>query len=204
MNAHRTHAPRRSRRQAGFSLIVVLIVLIVVSLLGVSASQMVLLSERSTRFDRDYQIAYQGAEAALMDAEFDIRGPNADANNRVAEFSPQSNLGFTEGCGSSGKARGLCLPAAPGAKEVWYTVDFTDETSGAKATTFGEFTGRSLDIGGTGARPSVKPHYIIEAIEDRTPGTEVGKLNILHRVTAMGFGPRTETIAVVQMIFRKE
>lgn len=195
---------RRARpRQAGFSLIVVLIILVVVSLLGVSASQMVLLSERSTRFDRDWQIAYQGAEAALMDAEFDIRGPNTYSGNRVADFSAQSNLGFAEGCSDGATSRGLCLPSTT-ARPVWLDVDFTLETSSAKAVTFGEFTGRSLDVGTTGVRPSVKPHYIIEAIEDRTPGTEVGKLNVLHRVTAMGFGPRVETIAVVQMVFRKE
>ena len=54
----------------GFSLIVVLIILVIVSMLGVAASQLVLQSERSARFDRDWQVAFQAAEAALMDAEF--------------------------------------------------------------------------------------------------------------------------------------
>lgn len=201
MNAQCIHVPRR---QAGFSLIVVLIVLIVVSLLGVSASQMVLLSERSTRFDRDYQIAYQAAEAALMDAEFDIRGPNDDGNNRKADFWPDSSLGFAEGCSAGTRTRGLCLPAAEGAKPVWYSVNFKDETSSAQAVTFGEFTGRSLDVGSAGARPSVKPHYIIELIPDRTPGMPTDPPYYVYRVTAMGFGPRVETVAVLQMLFRKE
>ena len=48
------HADRH-RSAAGFSLITTLILLVVVTLLGIGASQMVLLSERSTRFDRDQQ-----------------------------------------------------------------------------------------------------------------------------------------------------
>lgn len=51
----------RSRYQ-GFSLVTVMIILVVVSLLGVAASQMVLLGERSARYDRDWQIAFQAAE----------------------------------------------------------------------------------------------------------------------------------------------
>lgn len=194
---------RARGRHRGFSLITTLILLIVVTLLGVGASQMVLLSERSTRFDRDQQIAFQAAEAALIDAEFDIRGPNTYASQRLASFSATSGLGFLDGCGT-GTSRGMCLPAASGQKPIWYSVDFTDESTSAKTVKFGDFTGRTFSTGNSGIRSEIPPHYIIEVIPDATPGSSASTPKTLFRVTAMGFGPRKETQAVVQMIFRKE
>ncbi|MFC5523962.1 PilX N-terminal domain-containing pilus assembly protein [Polaromonas jejuensis] len=187
----------------GFSLITTLILLIVVTVLGIGASQMVLLSERSTRFDRDQQIAFQAAEAALIDAEFDIRGPNTSVNQRMASFTATSGLGFMDGCGT-GTLRGLCLPVADGQKPVWYSVDFTDESASAKTAKFGDFTGRTLSTGTSGIRPEMLPRYIIEVLPDTTPGSSASAPKKLFRVTAMGFGPRRETQAVLQMIFRKE
>lgn len=190
-------------KQRGFSLITTLILLIVVTVLGIGASQMVLLSERATRFDRDSQIAFQAAEAALIDAEFDIRGPNTSASQRMASFSATSGLGFVDACGT-GTSRGLCLPAADGQKPVWYSVDFTDESTGAKTAKFGDFTGRTMSTGTSGIRPEMPPRYIIEVIPDNTPGSNATIPKKLFRVTAMGFGPRKETQSVLQMIFRKE
>jgi type IV pilus assembly protein PilX len=63
------------RTQRGVTLIIVLLILVVVTILGIGGAQIALLGERSTRYDRDYLVASQAAEAALMDAEFDIRGP---------------------------------------------------------------------------------------------------------------------------------
>lgn len=189
--------------QRGFSLITTLILLVVVTVLGIGASQIVLMSERATRFDRDTQIAFQAAEAALLDAEFDIRGPNASASQRVSTFSASSGLGFVDGCGT-GTARGLCMPAAAGQKPVWYTVDFTDESTSAKTVKFGDFTGRTFATGSTGVRPETPPRYIIEAIPDTAGGRSASTPKTLFRVTAMGFGPRKETQVVLQMIFRKE
>ena len=202
---HRSGSGHRGvpARNGGFSLITTLILLAVVTIIGVAASKMVLLSERSTRFDRDQQIAFQAAEAALIDAEFDIRGPNTSASKRMTSFSADSDVGFIEGCGT-GVNRGMCLPTAAGQKPVWYEVDFTDESNSAVTVKFGDFTGRSFSTGTSGIRPEIPPRYIIEAITDLTPGSNASTKRMLFRVTAMGFGPRKETQAVLQMIFRKE
>ncbi len=66
---------RVTARQRGFSLIVSLMMLIVIIILGISASQMAINEERGARNDRDRQIAFQAAEAALKDAEFEIINP---------------------------------------------------------------------------------------------------------------------------------
>jgi type IV pilus assembly protein PilX len=199
---HPSMSPR-SRRMRGFSMIVVLIVLGILSLLGVAATQMTLLTERSSRYDRDYQIAYQAAEAALLDAEFDIRGPNSSGSSRTSNFSATALLGFAEGCGTGTPDRGLCMPAV--GKPVWYTVDFTDTgATTAKSVGFGDFTGRTIDTGTSGVRASRAPRYVIEAIPDRSPGSSVTVQRYIYRVTSIGFGPRDDTQAVLQMYFKKE
>lgn len=198
-----TNARSAAHRHQGFSLITTLILLVVVTILGIGAAQIVLQSEKSTRYGRDSQIAFQAAEAALLDAEFDIRGPNASANQRVASFVTGSVVGFVDGCGT-GTQRGLCTPSATGQKSVWYSVNFQDESSGAQTVKFGEFTGRTFSTGTSGIRPEIAPRYIIEVIPDPTPGSNASTKSTLYRVTAMGFGPRKSTQAVTQMIFRKE
>jgi type IV pilus assembly protein PilX len=200
---------KRMQVDRGFSLIITLILLVIVTLLGIGASQMVLLSERSTRFDRDQQIAFQAAEAALVDAELDIRGLNPPASSpssRSAQFTgkPEDRINFVVGCGTSTALLGLCADTLVNNKAVWYSVDFTDDSASAKTVGFGAFTGRKLSIGTTGLRPEISPRYIIELIDDRTAGTSATSPKVLYRVTAMGFGPRKETQAVVQMVFRKE
>ena len=194
-----------SARQRGFSLITTLILLMVVSGLGIAASQMVLMSERTSRFDRDAQIAFQAAEAALVDAEIDIQGPNTSANQRMYRFIKIKDMeNFSAGCGT-GTLRGLCAPAEAGQKPVWYQVDFTDESANAKTVKFGEFTGREFAVGATGIRPEIAPRYIVEGIDDRTPATSLSDRSkpVLYRITAMGFGPRKKTQIVLQVVFRK-
>lgn len=194
--------------QTGFSLITTMILLIVVTLLGVGAGQMVLLSEKSTRFDRDQQIAFQAAEAALVDAEFDIRGPKLPGTDplktpRFDTFTGKTdkNVEFFDGCGSSTSA-GLCSDALVSGKSVMYGVDFTDTLANSKTVGFGQFTGRNFSTGSTGLRSEIAPRYIIELMPD--PVSSSTQPRVLYRVTAMGFGPKKETQAVIQMVFRKE
>jgi type IV pilus assembly protein PilX len=200
--------PRLNER--GVTLVVVLLILVVVTVLGIGGAQIALLGERSTRYDRDYLIATQAAEAALMDAEFDIRGPNSKAGNRVLDFN-QTNFGiFVPGCSSSTTTRGLCQPNDKAVRPVWAEVNFLDDTANARSVEFGEFTGRAFDAGSTGVRPARKPRYIIELIDDESQGNSARAgqgatpLRKMYRVTAIGFGPRTDVQVVMQITFRKE
>ena len=75
--ANSTHSNRRNQRahahlytrQSGVSLVVVLLLLVIVSMLGIASMQIAMMGERGARNDRDMQIAWQSAEAALVDAE---------------------------------------------------------------------------------------------------------------------------------------
>jgi type IV pilus assembly protein PilX len=200
MNSSRLLMLKPTALQSGFSLITTLILLIVVTVLGLAASRIVLMSEKTSRFDRDTQIAFQAAEAALIDAELDIQGPNTDAAQRMNLFELKNKVNFVAGCGT-GSQQGMCTPADAGAKPIWYQVDFTDEAANAKTVKLGQFTGRAFAVGSTGIRPEIAPRYIVEVIPDPTPSATLN--DVLYRITAMGFGPRKETQVVLQIVFRK-
>ena len=198
--------------QRGLSLIVVMLILIVVSILGVGGIQISMMGERSTRNERDMQVAWQGAEAGLIDAEFDIEGlPAASTNKRNSIFKrgDVDLAKFIDNCGDSGQSIGLCGLKETG-KPAWLTVDFTATGTGAKAVELGTYTGRDFPSGVKGIQPAKPPRYVIEPILDRfgvksyrttDPAAGSGP-SYVYRVTSMGFGPNGETQGVLQMIYR--
>jgi type IV pilus assembly protein PilX len=193
-------------KQGGASLILVMIILTIVSMIGIAGVQISMMSERGARNDRDYQLAWQSAEAGLIDAENDLFGPGASSRRSV--FGPATNkAAFVDGCGTSGNSKGLCALAFTG-KPAWITADFDLSDSEAVAAVYGDFTGRTFAAGGSGIQPARKPRYVIEAIPDKA-GTGSASRNLglddpkyVFRVTSMGFGPRADIQAVVQMIYR--
>ncbi len=198
--------------QRGLSLIVVMLILIVVSVLGVGGIQISMMGERGTRNDRDMQIAWQSAEAGLIDAEFDIEGlPVASSNKRNTIFKrgDVDLAKFIDNCGDSGQSIGLCGLKETG-KPAWLTVDFTATGTGAKAVELGTYTGRDFPSGVKGIQPAKPPRYVIEPILDRfgvksyrtTDPTAGSGPSYVYRVTSMGFGPNGETQGVLQMIYR--
>ena len=189
------HALKRScRRESGASLITVLMVLVMLMTLGVAGANLALTGERSARNQRDAQIATQAAMSALADAELDL------TVTRLAVFDGQTPTAFVSGCGDqgSGDSRGLCLPEDTG-KSAWLTVDFTDTSASAKTVAFGAVTGRTFTFGISGVQPVQAPRYIIELITDTNA---MSGSTYLYRVTAMGFGTRTDIQAVLQMVYR--
>lgn len=182
--------------ESGTSLMTVLIILVLVSLLGVGGAQIAMMSERGARNDRDMQLAWQSGEAALLDAESDIHD---STSTRISVFDGKTTSFFLDGCGTSGTSTGLC--ALPGSgKPAWMTVDFTDTSNTAKSVALGTFTGKTFAAGGIGVQPAQAPRYIIEVVPD-TIGSR-SEPNYLYRVTAMGFGPRSDIQAVMQMVYR--
>jgi type IV pilus assembly protein PilX len=200
-----TKAPLSAGQRAnrGASLLMVMLVLIVVSILGVGGAQIAMMGEKSARNDRDYQVAWQSAESALLEAEFDMRWPGV--GTRQSTFAKDAKAEFLAGCGdsSSGNSKGLCLPSGAG-KPIWVTTDFVASTS--PTTEFGDFTSRAFDAGATGIKPAKKPRYMIEILDDPEAfgNLAIGSKKYVYRVTAMGFGPREDIQAVMQMVFRKE
>lgn len=194
--------------QRGFSLIVVLLLLAIVMVLSVSAAQLALVNEAAARSDRDTEIALQAAEAALVDAERDVLGPNADAAARLCLFDSRDIAAFTDGCGT-GRNLGLCAAAAPGETPAWISADLSPAS--AVAVPYGQFTGQAYVAGeDLGAVPAHLPRYVVEAIRhnggwqgSRLQGAGAEGATHAFRVTAVGFGIDARTQVMLQTTLYK-
>ena len=193
-------SPPQSTSQRGFSLVIVLLILLITSLLSAGASQIALMGERSARSDRDQQVAWQSAEAALADAELEM---NDKSTQRYALFDGKNAVAFVKNCGTSGQSIGLCAIVESG-KPAWLTANFNSTANDAPTVAFGRFTGQKLQTGEFGVQPSKLPRYVIEILPDPT-GDKTAKATptFLYRVTAMGFGPRPNIQTVLQTTYRK-
>ncbi len=95
------------KSQYGAVMIVSLVLLVVLTLLGITGSQFAGLEEKMAGNLRDYNIAFQAAEAGLRDAELEIQQSATIANYRFCV-----NTGFSDDCGFSTADTtddGLCL-----------------------------------------------------------------------------------------------
>ncbi len=174
------------RRQQGMALVISLVLLLVLTLLAVSHTQLILLHERmSAEVNTRYQVL-QIAEAGLRDGERDI----------VENI--QTDTLFDAEC-----AEGLCQLAEQG-EQAWQS-DHVDWISGENTISYGQNTGATqlLDV-------SRQPRYIIErlSVVERGASLKRGLTSALdqgewYRVTAAGYGPQGDVEAMVQSVYRK-
>jgi type IV pilus assembly protein PilX len=195
--------------QRGIALVVSLVLLIMVLLLGVSAAQLSLQSEKAARSERDRDVAFLAAEDALKDAEHDI-DDSSDPSRRAAFATGD---GFADACAGSGGA-GPASPASAGLRvhapatvaPVWQQVDLSGAEDGGGCTaTHGAFTGAAMPTG-EGFLPFKKPRYLIERMACHQPGDDASAgapPRYCYRVTAIGFGARPESEVVLQSVFSK-
>jgi type IV pilus assembly protein PilX len=185
-------------RQRGAALIIALLMLIVLLMLGIGAMHISLLSEKMSRNQRDRQIAWQAAEAALLDAEYDIGNP---ASPRYLLFAnPQ--LAAMAICSRNGAAPGLCRPAANAQRAVWRKMGRADD---APDIIYGRYSGRILQTG-IGVLPAYPPHYLIELLPPdagQSSASKSGK-GRRYRISALGFGPDRDTQVMLQTIYRRQ
>lgn len=177
------YPPRQ--RQQGAVLVVGLLILVMLTLIGVTAMSSGMMDERMAGNSRDLNLAFQAAEAALRDGELYIQ----------KSISPAS--GFSSTCAS-----GLCLP--PTVSTPWYVS--IDWISSSVTRTYGSGTSAT-------SLPFVasQPKYIIESIGK--PAAVVGTSIALgikpsstgdaYRISARGVGARAETKVLAQSIYIK-
>jgi type IV pilus assembly protein PilX len=169
-------------RQQGMTLVMALVMTIAVLLIGISAAELAWQGEKAARAQRDRQVAFQAAEAALDDAETDIQRAMPDAS------------------------RGLLARAQGDAKPLWQVVDLSGAEDGAGGSVaYGSFTGAAMETG-QGFLPFMRPRYIVERMECHVPGEEASagaSPRYCYRVTAIGFGAQPETQVVLQSVFRR-
>ena len=187
------------RHCGGTALFMCLLMTAVVALLGMSGALVALQDERAGRNDRDRTLAFQAAEAALLDAQLDIEQPPDTVRGALFGIAAPR---FPAECGSGDVLLGLCDGAADAA---WQRTDFSDATAaGARTVAYGQFTGQRMQAG-IGALQQRLPRYLIEAHADRRAGAaaDLSAGPRLYRISAMGFGAQDGTRVLLQAWYRR-
>jgi type IV pilus assembly protein PilX len=191
----------RRSGQRGISLIVVLIMLSATFLLAAFGARLTMLNEKAARNDRDRQIAFQAAEAALGDAEIDIMGPNTATNSRVSDMDSRAIQLFAQDCGRTADNRGLCTNTST-TKPLYKSIDFEDSSTSRRYVILGEYTGRNTSFStGNSALPAQLPRYIVETIAYNVPGGCPNQKAFL--VSGLGYGLNQQTQVMLQSVIFK-
>ena len=168
-------------KQRGISLVIVLMFLVILSVLGISIIQGSSFGARIARNEADRNLSFQAAEAALRDAEADIKYIKADGSLCAAGVAPCRPEAINGSSFDTSCTNGLCEynTTAP----VWETS--SRWASGGASVAYGTYTSAS-------ALPLVsqQPRYLIEYFK-------LGESTIL-RVTAMGYGASASTKTMLQ------
>lgn len=173
-------------KQRGFSLVMALLFIVAIAMLTMAAMSSNLIQERIVGNSRDRNLAFQAAEAALRDAERDI-----DNNINIATV-------FSSTCGS-----GLCTYSSSGTPQ-FQSVNWS---STGNTRTYGAYTG-AMAL----ADVSQPPKYIIEKLpplaaavgESAGLGIKPQANRTGYRITAMGYGARSETKMMLQSTYVRQ
>ncbi|WP_075795414.1 pilus assembly PilX family protein [Massilia putida] len=182
------------RSESGLALVCALMLMLAAMVIGLAVVRGGFVLLAAARNERDRDVAWAAAEAALRDAEHDIAGAADAPPDRAAHFSPAGAGAFVDGCGRGEDDRGLCRARSPPA---WQTLDLTAGNNPALVP-YGRFTGATLAIG-HGVLPARLPAYVIERI---APPGATARQGGFYRITAIGFGSRIATRVVLQSLYR--
>ena len=178
------------KNQQGAALLITLAMLSLMTVLGIASIQSTSMQERMARNYRDVNMAFQGAEAAVKEAEDFIEGI--------------ANVGaFPEEDDSPLCVNGLCN--SEDGTERWTTIDWSDSSTDYVTTTT---TKTQLNV-------AAAPRYVIEYVAKVT--IEQDTLNIgnvgeggssgrayIYRITARGTGGTAESHAMIQALYGRQ
>lgn len=177
------YKPPNLHHQSGAVLVVSLIMLLLLTIIGVTSMQTTSLEEKMAGNMRDRNIAFQAAEAALRDAERDLSNASSSANRNITGISS-----FVADCGASTTGSniddGLCYTAGGYGTPIWTTVNMT----AAPSVAYGSFTGAAAI-----ANLSAQPRYIIEGLTTGSP--------FYYRITVRAQGANPNTVVWLQAVY---
>lgn len=171
-------SPPCSNQQQGSALIIGLIMLVVLSMIGLSSLQTTMLQERMAGNLRDRSLAFEAAEVALREGEMVAR----------RDFVPNAAPGSAfSGPGLFDRMEGN--PVA---------LDLTDLTDPDGQIDYMEDNGVAIDVVDQTFLP---PRYIVERQESwpLTLGSGADTVNIeSFKITALGFGGTADAVVILQ------
>jgi type IV pilus assembly protein PilX len=174
------------------TLIAIVVMMLALAFLALGAVSSSVLQERMAGNSRDRNIAMEAAEAALRDAEADIR----------SHLSATS--GFSAAC-----IAGLCLPpsiAATGAVStpIWQQIDWATQSRG-----YGAHTGAVALLGPDNEALASQPAYIVELLPQLPPSPGESACTTCapavtgqpYRITVRAYGARSSTVVMLQSTY---
>ncbi len=171
-----TSAPKPPRKQKGAVLIVSLLFVLILALIGMSASQTASLELRMSANSRDGGLAFQAAEAALVDAE--------------SYLSAEATLPPFDG-----SSVGLFRAGEAGEVPVWLTVNWQPSDSQTYSGV----------LEGVGEQPRYIIEQLPPmpmpggSLQSNVPLTETG----WYRITARGVGTSKSASVSLQSIYKR-
>ncbi|GAB3438382.1 pilus assembly protein [Massilia solisilvae] len=180
----------------GAVLVTALVLMLVLLMLAIAAARAAANEEKTARQQRDREIAFASAEAALADAELDIASTTGSHPGRASLFDVGAS-GIGKGCGRGADDLGLCLVEPGAAAPAWQEVDLAGDESVTVA--YGTFTGARMATG-EGPLPARVPRYLVEFLSPVHPPPGSGNF---FRITAIGFGASERTRVVLQAVYHK-
>lgn len=177
MNAMPTLSQSPRNAQRGVVLVISLLLLLVLTLIGVAATRSTTLEERMTANQRDREVAFQAAEAALRDGESALQAAAPGQFNNTNGLYDQSTMSFSNWTGADWSDTGTgtivysgTLNPAPMSAPRYYLVQ-TTSTAAA--------TGQSL------------------AADQPTTGSTI------YQVIARGVGLSGNTVVVLESSYKR-
>lgn len=208
MTANFPGRPGTSGAQRGFSLFIVMIMLLLSALLVIGGARMAQLLELVAGNQREHQRAFEAAEAALLDAERDIRQlAFAPATKTYVACSalpvsrcrkadegrvfPDRDTGWVTAYAADGAdscERGICYFSASNSVPAAFDSEayrfWTRDAYASKYARYGQFTGAP----GDGNLALASARYWIEVIDRRNSKYP------LYRITAVAMGARSASV----------
>jgi len=184
-------------RQQGASLLVGLIFLVILTMFGLMALRVATVEERMSGNARDRSVAFQAAEAALRDAELDIKCLAFDGSTQVS--SQTRAMGCISGAVGADAlcTDGLCcnvsgLTCIEPATPVY--ANTTLSLAAANSVAYGTYTKTDKKTP-TIAGVTNLPRYLIEPF--------VWDSKNYYRITARGYGLGTSTQVTLQEVYKE-
>lgn len=203
--------PHQMKRQAGVVLVISLIMLLLLTLIGITASNVTGLEEKMAGNTRDENLAFQAAESALRAGEALVRvNPPAFS---VAANGSCTAAGFCTSTGGSGLY--TLISAVPSTISettgFWYKLDWN-----YGCTSDPTHCPYAIYNGGTLSNVTTSPKYIIEELPTTTSSSttnsggskEVGVAGssqgvAWYRITARATGGSDNTVVILQSIYKR-
>lgn len=191
-NNYYRNLPDMPNKQQGVVLIIALIMLLLMSIIGITAQSTNILEERMTANLKDKNISFQSGEAALREMEAKLTQLTADpvTVDSLADCSTPPCYMFNA---QASNPSGPPLPDLTQQSHAWWQ---------ANGTEYGAAGGDDLE------GVANDPRYVSELIKFSTDDLEgetaaQGKGVFYYRVTARGTGGSDESQSIVQVTFRK-